>query len=333
MRANSVDSHATGARRHRRRRREARPLAYGMKRAVVVTGASRGIGEACALRLDSLGFTVFAGVRTATDARALQLKASPRLIPILLDVTDGDSIASAARTVADSLQGGGLAGLVNNAGIAVAGPLEFLATDMLRHQFEVNVVGQVAVTQAFLPLLRKGKGRIVNMGSKEGRLAMPFLGPYCASKFALEALTDSLRMELRAWDIPVSIVEPGTVATSILERSIAAAEDTVRDLPEHAHELYDPAIAAARRAADGIVASAAPADAVAGAVVHALTARRPKSRYVVGRDARLVSLMARFIPDTLCQSLVLRQMGLPRQCAQLDKGKVPVNRRMECKCW
>lgn len=282
----------------------------------MITGASRGIGEACALRLDRLGFTVYAGVRRPADGDALKQRASPRLRPVLLDVTDADSIASAARVVADSLQGEGLAGLVNNAGIAVAGPLELMDKDTMRHQFEVNVVGPVAVTQAFLPLLRKGSGRIVNVGSKEGRLAMPFLGPYCASKFALEALTQSLRMELRPWGISVSIIEPGTVATSIIERSIASAEEAVRGFPARARELYDPAFVAARRAADGIVAGARPTGAVVRAVVHALTAKRPRTRYVVGKDARAISFLARFVPDRLCEWLVSRQMGLPRRSAR-----------------
>src|SRR5258708_33287478 len=182
-------------------------------RSVVATGASTGIGEACALRLDRRGFHVFAGVRREVDGGALKQKASGRLTPILLDVTDASSIKSAAAAVAASLDEEGLSGLVNNAGIAIAGPLEFLPIDELRRQFEVNVIGQIAVTQAFLPLLRKGHGRIVNMGSISGRLAFPLLGPYAASKFALRALTTALRMELRPWGIPVSIIEPSGIAT------------------------------------------------------------------------------------------------------------------------
>jgi len=280
--------------------------------AVLVTGASRGIGEACALHLDKLGFTVFAGVRKATDGDALKQRASGALTPIVMDIADATSIMSAAQTIANSVAEAGLAGLVNNAGIAVAGPLEFLPVAKIREQFEVNVIGQIAVTQAFLPLLRKGRGRIVNMGSMEGRTAMPFVGPYCASKFAIEALTDALRMELQAWCIPVSIVEPGTVATSILERSIAAAEESVRNLPRQAHDLYDPAIAAARDAADRIARTTLPAHLVAEAVAHALTSRRPKTRYIVGRDARFMALLARFAPDRVRNWLILRQMGLPK---------------------
>ena len=278
--------------------------------AVVVTGASRGIGEACALHLDRLGFLVFAGVRREADGDALKQKACNRLTPILIDVTDTASITSAVNIVANGVGEAGLAGLVNNAGIAVAGPLEFLPLARLREQFEVNVIGQVAVTQAFLPLLQKSKGRIVNLGSMEGRMAMPFLGPYCASKFALEALTDSLRLELRPRGISVSIVEPGVVATPILEKSIAAAEEIVKNLPSQVHDLYDTAISAGRRVADELVKAAIPADVVARAVARALTAKRPKTRYIVGRDARLVAMMARFVPDRIRDWLMARQMGL-----------------------
>src|SRR5712691_5002789 len=180
--------------------------------AVVITGAASGIGEACALHLDKLGFCVFAGVRREVDGAALQGKASERLTPLLLDVTDAASIRFAVEIVATGVVETGLAGLVNNAGITVAGPLEFLPVSELRRQLEVNVIGQVAVTQAFLPLLRRGQGRIVNMGSLAGRIATPFIGPYHASKFAMEALTDSLRMELRRWGMHVSLIEPGFIA-------------------------------------------------------------------------------------------------------------------------
>jgi NAD(P)-dependent dehydrogenase (short-subunit alcohol dehydrogenase family) len=162
---------------------------------VVITGASTGIGEACAFHLDALGFRVFAGVRDPADGERLTRAASDRVVPVQLDVTDAGSVRSAAETVAHLLADAPLKGLVNNSGIAVASPLEFVPLDALRRQMEVNVIGQVAVTQAFLAPLRRARGRIVNMGSMAGRFASPFMGPYSASKFALEALTDSLRLE------------------------------------------------------------------------------------------------------------------------------------------
>ena len=169
---------------------------------VVITGASTGIGEASALELGRRGFRVFAGVRREADAQRLKAR-SPDIAPLLLDVTDAGQIAAAAEAVGRAVGDAGLAGLVNNAGIVVAGPLEILPLDRLRSQFEVNVVGQIAVTQAFLPLLRKGRGRIVNMSSLNGRIASPYLAPYAASKHALEAVNNAMRVEFRAWGIRV----------------------------------------------------------------------------------------------------------------------------------
>jgi NAD(P)-dependent dehydrogenase (short-subunit alcohol dehydrogenase family) len=283
---------------------------------VVITGASTGIGAACALYLNRLGWQVFAGVRKEADGEALQQQAAGAthfpsashlpLTPILLDVTDAASIAAAAETVAAAADPAGLAGLVNNAGIALTGPLEFLPLADLRRQFEVNVVGQVAVTQAFLPLLRQGQGRIVNMGSISGRVAMPFLGPYAASKFALEALTDSLRVELRPWNLHVAIVEPGPIATPIWAKSLAVADDLIRHLPPQGHTLYGLALAAARER--GIHSSQAgiPPETVARVVAHALTAKRPKTRYLVGHGLWLVILLTKFFPDRLRDWLITR---------------------------
>ncbi len=280
-------------------------------RAVVITGASTGIGEACALRFDKLEFRVFAGVRKEADGERLQRQTSDRLSPVFLDVTDEASIASAAEAVVAAVGDAGLAGLVNNAGITIPGPLEFLPIEDLRLQIEVNLIGQIAVTQAFLPLLRQGKGRIVNMGSVGGRMATPFIGAYCASKFALEGATDSLRQELRPWGISVSIVEPGSIATPIWEKGVAAAEKLNEKLPQRAHDLYDTAVAAMRHAVDKRTGAGIPPDEVAKAVEHALTAKRPKTRYLVGLDARLPAVFAKILPDRVRDGMVARAMGLP----------------------
>ncbi len=276
------------------------------QRAVVVTGASSGIGEACALRLDGLGFRVFGGVRRQKDADALGRRASDRLIPLMLDVTDPLSVESAVDSVAADIGGTGLAGLVNNAGIAVAGPLEFLPLQELRRQLEVNVVGQIAVTQAFLPLLREGEGggRVVNVGSISGRVASPLLGAYTASKFAMEGLTDTLRRELRPWGIQVSIVEPGRVATPIWEKSLKAADELLRAVPRRAYELYGSAIEGVRRDALEAARRSGSPENVARAVEHALTAKRPRSRYPVGPDAWLGALLVRILPDPLLDRIL-----------------------------
>ena len=187
--------------------------------AVVVTGSSTGIGRACALGLDRAGFAVYAGVRKAEDGDALRA-AAPRLEPLIVDVTDGEAIAAAAERVREAT-GGRLAGLVNNAGVAVAAPVEGVALDELRRQLEVNVVGQVAVTQAFLAMIRAARGRIVFMSSIGGRNALPFVSPYNASKHAIEAIGDSLRQEMRPFGVEVSIIEPGSVATPIWDKSTA----------------------------------------------------------------------------------------------------------------
>ena len=280
--------------------------------AVVITGASTGIGEACALRVDELGFAVFAGVRKEADGKSLQRKASDRLTPVFIDVTDHASIASAAGTVAKAVGDAGLAGLVNNAGINIPGALEFMPIADLRRQLEVNVIGQIAVTQAFLPLLRTGGGRIINIGSMNGKLAAPFVGPYCASKFAMEALTDSLRVELRPWGISVSIVEPGFITTPIWNKSQATSDEIFKGLPEEGQNLYAPALAAMREMFDGATENATPPSAVARVVAHALTARTPKTRYVVGRNARRVTALGRLVPDRIRDWLVMRELGLAR---------------------
>jgi NAD(P)-dependent dehydrogenase (short-subunit alcohol dehydrogenase family) len=279
--------------------------------AVVVTGASTGIGRATALRLDRLGFQVYAGVRKDADGKSLKSRAKGSLTPLRLDVTDDASIAAAAEVVAKALgEERGLCGLVNNAGIAVAGPLEFLPIEELRNQMDVNVIGQIAVTQAFLPLLRKGFGRIVNIGSIGGRMAAPFLGPYNASKFAMEALSDSLRMELKPWGIHVSLIEPGSIDTPLWEKSERTADMLLEKMPMRGRELYDSAIAPVRESVHKTVQGAMPASAVAKAVVLALTVEKPKTRYIVGTDARVQAVVARLMPDTMKDWLVTREMGL-----------------------
>lgn len=256
-----------------------------MTRTALVTGASSGIGQACAVQLVSSGWRVLAGVRRAGEA-------PDGTEEVLLDVTAADQIRAAADLV-DRLDG-----LVNNAGIAISAPVEFVPPEELRHQLEVNLVGQVAVTQAFLPALRRAKGRIVFMGSIAGRSALPFLSPYAASKHALEAVADSLRLELRPFGIHVSIVEPGSIKTPIWARSAQRADELIAASDGELGDLYGERIAAFRQIALERGAAGAPAEKVAKVVLEALTAERPHTRYLIGRDARLRAGFER-LPDRL----------------------------------
>jgi NAD(P)-dependent dehydrogenase (short-subunit alcohol dehydrogenase family) len=279
-------------------------------RAVVITGASTGIGAACALELDRRGWRVFAGVRNDAAAQRLRQQATGRLTPVMLDVTDPAGIAEAARTVTAAVGDAGLWGLVNNAGIVVTGPLELIPLEQLRRQLEINVVGPVAMTQAMLPLLRIGRGRIVNVGSLNGRLTVPFLGPYCASKFALEAITDALRPELRRWGIAVSIVEPGSVKTPIWEKTETEADRLAERAGARLDELYGRDLAAFRAMAHRQAGQGMPVQKVVRAIVHALTSRRPKTRYPLGSQTRWAIFAARFLPDRLRDWIVRITVGL-----------------------
>ena len=281
--------------------------------AVVVTGASTGIGAACALDCARRGMTVFAGVRDHRAGEALAGKSGPSLIPITLDVTDEMSIARSVEVVQRVVGEAGLGGLVNNAGIAIGSPLEVIPLSQLRKQFEVNVIGLIAVTQAFLPLLRRGRGRIVNMGSIAGRGTIPLLGPYSASKHALEALTDALRMELQPWGIQVSIIEPGAIATPIWEKSDKVAGDLEASASEEAKALYGEAVIRIREAVAQSAKRAISPDAVVRAVHHALTASCPHTRYLVGADAKVRAWMVKWLPDRIQDRLLTWILKYPRE--------------------
>jgi NAD(P)-dependent dehydrogenase (short-subunit alcohol dehydrogenase family) len=272
--------------------------------AVVITGASTGIGHASALHLSSLGFQVFAGVRRDEDAERLRAAGNGSIEPLHIDVTDQRSIDAAAESVR-AATGGSIAGLVNNAGIAVPGPLEYLPMDAFRRQIEVNLTGQVAVTQAFLPMLRASRGRIVNIGSIGGRVALPLLGPYAASKHAMEGLTDSLRRELKPAGIQVSIVRPGPIATEIWERGNSTADELLERMPG-VETHYGPAIAASRAWASERAGEAVPPSVVAGVVADALTADKPRTRYLVGPRAKLLVRLREVLPDRWFDYLIER---------------------------
>lgn len=294
------------------------PATSGAAPAVLITGASSGIGQACAIELDRLGFRVYAGVRREQDGARLCSLASPRLTPVSLDVTESQSIAEAAQMITQTVGEGGLAGLVNNAGISVACVLEYIPLEQLRRQFEVNVFGQLAVTQAMLPLLRRARGRVVNISSLSGLTAAPYIGPYAASKHAFEAISDSLRLELRGFGIHVAVIQPADIATPIWEKSQRFA-DALRDellasvgerIPPEVQDVYREDIARMRKATTELAARAIPVSRVVRAVTHSLTARRPKTRYRVGAKTWGVAHVLRRLPDRIRDRVVLLSLGM-----------------------
>lgn len=277
---------------------------------VLVTGASTGIGEATALLLDSLGWRVFAGVRNAADGERLQGQASNRLTPVQLDVTDEAEVTAALKAVGEAVGDEGLHGLVNNAGVARGGPTEFLPLSEWRDQLEVNVVGQIAVTQAALPLIRRASGRIVFIGSISGRMSTPLIGPYTASKHAIEAIAVALREELLPWDIKVSVVEPGAIKTPIWAKGLAKVEELEQSLGEEAIRLYRDQIDATRASIEKSAERGIEPVRVAEVVELALASPNPRPRYLVGMDAKVAGNLVRVIPDRLWARLVRRLLTL-----------------------
>src|SRR3954470_1322004 len=257
--------------------------------AVLVTGAARGIGRATASRLAAAGWDVLAGVRSGADGDALRAE---RITPVQLDVTDAEQVAALAGALPERLDA-----VVNNAGIVVNGPIEALPLHDLRRQLDVNVVGQVAVTQAVLPRLRAARGRVVFLSSLSGRVSTPMTGAYSASKFALEAVADALRMELRPWGVRVVLVEPAQTDTDLWRHADDTLQETVAVLSPAHRDLYARHIEGARtKMIPRSQRMASPVDGVATTIERALTARRPKARYVVGAGPKAQAAMAAFAP-------------------------------------
>ncbi len=286
------------------------------RKTAVVTGASTGIGRATSLYLVKNAFRVFAGVRKKKDAESLRAAAGANLVPIELDVTNAGSIAAAARQVQDSVDGG-LDGLVNNAGIGIAVPVEAVAMDVLRQSFEVDVFGQIAVIQAFLPLIRRVHGRIVNMGSVGGHITMPFGGVLCGSKSAFGSLSDALRLELYPFGIHVCLVEPGAISTPAVEKTLGDVEGAIESFPPEDARRYGPMFREFARRSYERESNGSPPEVVARAVHHALTARRPRARYPVGKHAKLLSTLPRVLPDRLLDPLLRRLFAMPKSFGAL----------------
>jgi NAD(P)-dependent dehydrogenase (short-subunit alcohol dehydrogenase family) len=281
----------------------------------LITGASTGLGRATALRLARAGWTVLAGVRegAAGEQLAQEPGTDGRLIPLALEVTDPGQVAQAAARVQElaahsGSPSAGLDALVNNAGIGVGGPLELVAAEDMRRQFEVNVLAQVAVTQAMLPALRRAHGRIVFVSSIGGRVATPFLAPYAASKHAIEAIADGLRIELASSRVQVALIEPGSVATPIWDKGRAEAERAT--VPPELQAEYGHVPAAMDKILEQTARRGIPPDQVAEIIERALTARRMRARYLVGREAKAMLLLRRALPDRAFDRVLRRALGV-----------------------
>ncbi|MFD3874233.1 SDR family oxidoreductase [Streptomyces sp. NPDC058623] len=267
-------------------------------RAVLITGASSGLGEACALHMSRVGFHALAGVRRPEDGERLRAAATGRLTPVIVDVTDEKSVRAAVDEVTGLLGGAGLWGLVNNAGIAVTAPLECVPMEQMRRQLDINVIGQVQMVQGFLPLLRAGTGRIVNVSSGLGNVALPYLGPYAASQFAKEALSDALRRELAPQRIPVVVIQPGAVLTPLWSKMSDTGNRALAGAPEPVRELYRDSFLGFMEANETSARSSrTTVDDVARVIFRALVAERPRTRYTVGRDATGSRVLSRLLPD------------------------------------
>jgi len=272
----------------------------------LITGASTGIGRATALRLASSGWTVLAGVRKAEDGDALVAGGGERVVPIVLDVTDPAQVAAAVERVGE--HGNRLDALVNNAGIGYGGPLELIPIEDLRNQFEVNTIGPVALTQALLPALRRARGRVVFVSSIGGRVAMAFTAPYAASKHAIEAIGDVIRVELRSSNVQVALIEPGSVATPIWDKSRAQGDGL--SVPPELVEQYGHVPAAMDKVLHDTERRGVPPEQVAKTIEQALTARRMKARYLIGRDARAMLVAKRLLPDHVFDRVARRALGV-----------------------
>ena len=267
---------------------------------IVVTGASTGIGRTIALDLAAAGYHVYAGVRRPADAPAPPAASSGEITPLLLDVTDPAQISAAAATVAGHTGNAGLDGPVNNAGIGVFGPLEIIPIEQFRRQLEVNVTGQLAVTQALLPLLRRARGRIVPIGT---RFTPPFTGPVSASKSAIATMAEALRQELAPWDIRVILIEPASIHTKAIDKLARDAERLMSESDPSARTLYEDAFQRFVRVGLARERNGSPPQVVAQAVARAMTIRRPRSRYLVGKDSRRMATLAAALPTPVLDTL------------------------------
>ena len=274
---------------------------------VVVTGASTGIGKATAQRLAADGFLVLAGVRREQDATALRAN---NIEPIILDITDEQQVAALAKRIATDPLGRPLRAVINNAGIAINAPVETVRMTEWRRQFEVGVFGHVAVIQAVLPFLLKSGGRVINVSSVGGKVAMPSFGPYSGAKFAIEGITDALRREVEQFGVRVVSIIPGAVKTNLNERGVSTAHRMIEDMTPEQRTRYAPLMKAFEDQANTWSETGSTPEKAADVIAHAVQDRRPRTRYTVGRDAAMLSRISRIVTDRMLDRMVRRQMKL-----------------------
>jgi NAD(P)-dependent dehydrogenase (short-subunit alcohol dehydrogenase family) len=287
------------------------------KKTVVVTGASSGIGWASVSRLIQFGWRVFATVRKPADGEKLRSEFGADLEPVTMDVTDRATVVAAAGQVTSQLHGRGLDGLVNVAGIGMVRPVEYVTPGDLQQIFDINVFGQVAVTQAFLPLLRRARGRIVNISSVGAHIAIPFGSALNASKAAFGIISDALRLELRPFGVHVSVIEPGAIRTPAVEKTLGDIETVIANLPAEGAAQYGEIMRRFVTSGYKMEMNGSSPDVVAGAIHHALTARRPRIRYRVGKHAHILTALPRVLPERLLDALLLRMAGMPTEFGAL----------------
>jgi NAD(P)-dependent dehydrogenase (short-subunit alcohol dehydrogenase family) len=287
-------------------------MATSEKGAVLITGASTGIGRATALHLERKGYRVFAGVRKQEDAESIEEEGSDDLTAVKIDVANRRSIGNARNRVKRAVGDEGLKALFNNAGIGGGGPIEFMPLEDFRQVVDVNLIGQIAVTQAFLPLIRQAeRPTILFTSSIGGRIASPFLSPYNATKFAIEALADCLRRELAPWGIRVVLIEPGSIDTEIWAKGRETMADRVSALDEEAKRLYGAQLARYGEVLEETAAAGIPPEKVARVVERAIRKPNPKPRYLVGTDAKIAAKLSAALPDRTFDRVLRRQMKVP----------------------
>jgi len=279
------------------------------QKTVVITGASSGIGRSCVVRMSRSGWRVFATVRKESDSKKLRAEFADNVSPVLMDVENQASIAAAAREIESQVSGTGLNGLVNVAGIGLLRPLEYASMQDLRQIFEINFFGQVACIQAFSRMLRNQRGRIVNITTVGVNLAIPFGGLLNASKSAFAKASDTLRLEMRPFGVRVIAIEPGSISTPAVDKTLGNLEQVIANLPPEAQEQYGDLIRKMGRRGYAMEKNGSSPDVVAEAVHRALTSSRPRIRYRVGKHAKLLATLPKILPESLMDSLLLRMLG------------------------